>query len=154
MAAPLPTDLTRVDPAEAWKPWTPSDEEPWDRKRVAHLYRRAAFGATPAEIDAALKDGFAKTLDRILAGESDAADRLELLTETGKFYTEPGNLRVWWLYAMIEGGHPLREKLTLFWHNHFATSYAKVRSTKLTYEQTVVLRRHALGHFRPVLLDV
>ena len=78
----------------------------------------------------------------------------ELLNETGQFYNEPGNLRVWWLYAMLEGGHPLREKLALFWHNHFATSYAKVRSTKLMYEQNVTIRKHALGKFRPFLLDM
>ena len=40
---------------------------------------------------------------------------------------------------MLEGGHPLREKLTLFWHNHFATSYAKVR----THEAHVRAERHA-----------
>ena len=55
---------------------------------------------------------------------------------------------------MLEGGHPLREKLTLFWHNHFATSYAKVRSTKLMFEQNAILRKHALGKFRPFLLDM
>jgi hypothetical protein len=44
--------------------------------------------------------------------------------------------------------------MTLFWHNHFATSYAKVRSTKLMYEQNVILRKHALGRFRPFLLDM
>jgi hypothetical protein len=152
--AALPADLNKVDPAEAWKPWVPSDAEPWDRKRVAHLFRRAAFGATPADIDAAIKDGFPKTLERLLSGVPDAAERLELLTETGKYYTEPMNLRVWWLYAMIESGHPLREKLALFWHNHFATSYAKVRSTRLMYEQNVTIRKHALGNFRPFLLDM
>lgn len=154
MADALPADLSKVDPADAWKPWVPSAAEPWDRKRIAHLYRRAAFGATPAEIDAALKAGFPKTLDRLLGGEPDAADRLELLNETGRYYSDPANLRVWWLYAMIEGGHPVREKLALFWHNHFATSYAKVRSTKLMFDQNVTIRKHALGHFRPFLLDV
>jgi uncharacterized protein (DUF1800 family) len=154
MADALPADLNRIDPADAWKPWVPSAAEPWDRKRAAHLFRRAAFGATPEEIDAALTDGFPKTLDRLLAGEPDAADRQELLTETGRYYTDPGNLRVWWLYAMVEGGHPLREKLTLFWHNHFATSYAKVRSTKLMFDQNLTLRKHALGRFRPFLLDM
>jgi hypothetical protein len=84
----------------------------------------------------------------------DAADRLDLLTEAGKFYTDPASLRTWWLYAMLESGHPLREKLTLFWHNHFATSYAKVRSTKLMYEQNVLLRTHALGKFRQFLFDM
>ena len=152
--AALPADLERVDPTEAWTPWTPSRDEPWDRKRASHLFRRAAFGATPAELDRALADGFSKTLERLLKGEPDAADRLELLTESGQYYTEPANLRVWWLYAMLESGHPLREKLALFWHNHFATSYAKVRSTKLMYEQNVTIRKHALGRFRPFLLDM
>ena len=146
--------LSQVDPVEAWKPWQPADGE-WDRKWIAHLYRRAAFGASAAEIEKAKSaQGLPKTLDHLIAGEPDAAERLELLTETGQFYNEPANLRVWWLYAMLEGGHPLREKLTLFWHNHFATSYAKVRSTQLMYEQNVTLRKHALGKFRPFLLDM
>jgi hypothetical protein len=153
MADTLPADLGKVDPADAWKPWRPPAGA-WNRKWVAHLYRRAGFGATPAETDTALAQGLEKTLDRFMTGEPDQADRLELLTEGGKFYTEPLNLRVWWLYAMTEGGHPLREKLALFWHNHFATSYAKVRSTKLMYEQNVTIRAHALGKFRPFLLDM
>jgi hypothetical protein len=149
----LPSDLSQVNPSEAWKPWQPGDGE-WNRKWIAHLYRRAAFGASVPEIEKAGSAGLAKTIDHWMAGEPDAAERLELLNETGQFYNEPVNLRVWWLYAMLEGGHPLREKLTLFWHNHFATSYAKVRSTKLMYEQNVTLRKHALGRFRPFLLDM
>ena len=152
--AALFADLNKVDPAEAWKPWTPSDAEPWDRKRAAHLYRRAAFGATPAEIDAALKDGFPKTLERLLTGEPEAADWLEVYVETGKLLRDAGDLRVWWLHAMLMSGHPLREKLSLFWHNHFSTSLAKVRSTQLMYDQNLTIRKHALSHFRPFLLDM
>ena len=149
----LPSELSRVSPIEAWKPWRPGDGE-WDRRWITHLYRRAAFGASAPEIDKAKSAGPEKTIDHLLTGEPDSAERLELLNETGQFYNEPANLRVWWLYAMLEGGHPLREKLTLFWHNHFATSYAKVRSTKLMYEQNVTIRKHALGKFRPFLLDM
>ncbi|QJW94579.1 DUF1800 domain-containing protein [Frigoriglobus tundricola] len=151
--APLSPDLSKVDPADAWKPWRPAAGA-WTPKWVAHLYRRAAFGPTPQETEKALAIGLPKTLDGLLAGEPDAADRLDLLTESGKYYTDTTSLRTWWLYAMIEGGHPLREKLTLFWHNHFATSYAKVRSTKLMYEQNVTLRKHALGRFPAFLLDM
>src|SRR6188768_2878169 len=104
MAAALPTELSRVDPSEAWKPWQPTGGE-WNPKWVAHLYRRAAFSATPAEIETARADGLAKTIDRLMTGEPDAAERLELLTETGKYYNEPANLRVWWLYAMLAGAH-------------------------------------------------
>jgi hypothetical protein len=154
MATPLPADLNKVDRTEAWKPWTPTADEPWDRKWVAHLFRRAAFGATPAEIDRALTDGFPKTLERLLVGAPDAAEWLKFFSETGEFYTEPPNLRVWWLRMMLESGHPLREKLTLFWHNHFATSYAKTRSTEMMFKQNVTLRKHALGKFRPFLLDM
>src|SRR5262245_16829005 len=153
MADALPSDLSKVDPAAAWKPWQPTASE-WNRKWAAHLYRRAAFSASAKDIDTALQNGLEKTLAHLAKGEADAADRLDLLAETGKYYNEPGSLRTWWLYAMIEGGHPLREKLTLFWHNHFATSYAKVRSTKLMYEQNMTLRKHALGKFPPFLLEM
>src|SRR5207244_11243995 len=47
--------------------------------------------------------------------------------------------------------HPLREKLTLFWHNHFATSIAKVRSPELMFRQNCLLRERALGKFGPFL---
>ena len=151
--APLPSDLSKVDPSDAWKPWKPPLGT-WNRKWATHLYRRAAFGASARDIDTALQNGMEKSLAKLAAGEPDANDRLELLTETGKYYNEPFSLRTWWLYAMLEGGHPLREKLTLFWHNHFATSYAKVRSTKLMFEQNVTLRKHALGKFPAFLLDM
>src|SRR5262249_17630330 len=51
----------------------------------------------------------------------------------------------------LQGGHPLREKLTLFWHNHFATSIAKVQSPALMFRQNCLLRQHALGRFGPLL---
>jgi hypothetical protein len=154
MADTLPADLSKVDPADAWKPYTPSDGVPWNRKWVTHLYRRAAFGASPAEVEQALKDGPAKTLDCLMTGSPDAAELLEFYTDTGGYFTDITQLRVWWLSVMLESGHPLREKLTLFWHNHFATSQAKVRSTRQMFEQNVVLRRHALGKFRPFLLEM
>ena len=121
------------------------DRTPLPPRRVRRIRRRDRQGRSA---------GLEKTLDHLIAGEPDAAERLELLNETGQFYNEPANLRGWWLYAMLEGGHPLREKLTLFWHNHFATSNAKVRTHELMFEQNVTLRKHALGNFRPFLLDM
>lgn len=153
MADALPADLSKVDPIEAWAPWAPGRDE-WNRKWAGHLYRRAAFGAAPAELERAVSTGLPATLDLLMNGAPDAAALLELITEAGKFIDSPADLRVWWLYSMIEGGHPLREKLTLFWHNHFATSYAKIRLTKLMYEQNATIRKHALGSFRPFLLDM
>jgi hypothetical protein len=121
---------------------------------AAHLFRRAAFGAKPSEIDRALGDGLPKTLDKLLAGAPDAEALLEVYTEAGVSCRETKNLQVWWLSLMLEGGHPLREKLTLFWHNHFATSINKVREIPLMFEQNLTLRKHSLGKFRPFLLEM
>jgi hypothetical protein len=169
MPAPLPAELAKVVPADAWQAWAPSPEEPWDRRAVSHLYRRAAFGPSPADTARALADGFPRTLDRLLSGEPDAAERLAMCEDAGRYLLDGGTIRLrpdfsnnrddpavpvraWWLYTILEGGHPLREKLALFWHNHFATSYAKVASIRLMFEQNRTLRRFALGRFRPFLL--
>jgi uncharacterized protein (DUF1800 family) len=55
---------------------------------------------------------------------------------------------------MLYSPHPLQEKITLFWHNHFATSYAKVRSARFMLGQYELLRRHALGNFAQLLREM
>ena len=56
-------------------------------------------------------------------------------------------LKVCWLNRIVHGPDPLREKLTLFWHGHFATSNKKVESVALMDGQNETLRAHALGGF-------
>jgi Protein of unknown function (DUF1800) len=149
--------LDRINPIDAWQPWQPDARQPWDVRWAGHLYRRAAFGANLDELRAAVKDGLPATLDRLLQGDPQAAQYESLLNDTGAAFArsdEAPNLRGWWLYVMLNGGHPLREKMTLFWHNHFATSLAKVRSGSLMFGQNQTLRRHALGKFRPMLADI
>src|SRR5262249_116709 len=60
--------------------------------------------------------------------------------------------RGWWIYWVLKGSHPLREKLALFWHSHFATSVVKVQRVPLMYWQNELIYRHALGKFGPFLL--
>jgi uncharacterized protein (DUF1800 family) len=55
---------------------------------------------------------------------------------------------------MLNSGHPLREKMTLFWHNHFATSIAKVHSRVTMLRQNQLLRQHALAKFGPFLMEI
>jgi uncharacterized protein (DUF1800 family) len=57
------------------------------------------------------------------------------------------DLEGWWLHRMALGPHPLRERMTLFWHNHFATSINKVKLPVLMRDQNQLFRRHALGKF-------
>jgi uncharacterized protein (DUF1800 family) len=149
--------IERVDPAQAWQPWQPDDNQPWSPRLAGHLYRRAAFGGTLAEVRQAVKVGPHAAVGRLLAGDPAGKDYETLLADTGASIAkgeDEAALRGWWLYAMLNSGHPLREKMTLFWHNHFATSNAKVRSTAAMYTQNQTFRRHALGHFRPLLADI
>ena len=55
---------------------------------------------------------------------------------------------------MLHGGHPLQEKLTLFWHNHFATSNAKVQNAGYMVGQYELMHRHALGNFAELLQEM
>lgn len=144
-----------LDPVEAWTPWQPTPADPWNRKWAAHLYRRAAFGASRADLLEAERLGFAGTLDLLFRGRPDAEVVARMLSDVGRVAAARDDggeqLRGWWLYAMLHGGHPLREKLTLFWHNHFATSIHKVRSAPAMFRQNELLRAHALGAFGPFL---
>src|SRR5438876_7244540 len=114
--------LDQLDPAEAWQRWCPSDTEPWNRKWAAHLYRRAAFGASRQELLEAERLGLQGTLELLLRGQPHAEVILETEIDIGRIAASRDDggdlLRGWWLYCILQGGHPLREKLTLFWHNH------------------------------------
>jgi hypothetical protein len=152
MAATL-RPLDQIDPAEAWQPWQPSAADPWGRKWAAHLYRRAAFGPSREELLEAERLGPEGTLDLLMRGRPQAGEALPTLTDVGRVAAgrDERQLRGWWLYCILQGGHPLREKLTLFWHNHFATSIAKVQNPALMFQQNCLLRAHALGKFGPLL---
>ena len=63
-------------------------------------------------------------------------------------------LREWWFREMLTTPSPLTEKMTLFWHNHFATSQQKVRFAPLIYQQNLLLRRNALGNFGTLLHEM
>jgi hypothetical protein len=147
--------LDQMDPAWAWKPWQPSSADPWGRKWAAHLYRRAAFGPSRDELLEAERLGPQGTLDLLLRGRSYAEEVLPTLLDVGHVAASRDNsgdlLAGWWLYCILHGGHPLREKLTLFWHNHFATSIAKVQDPDLMFRQNCLLRTYALGKFGPFL---
>jgi hypothetical protein len=162
MPHPEPTPLTEIDPVEAWKPWRPDPGNPWDLKWAGHLYRRAAFGATWAELQTAVQEGPEETLRKLLAGGEGQAEFDRLMDQLAPSpppyqpFNPNGNddLQGWWLYRMIFTLHPLQERMTLFWHNHFATSITKVRQPALMKQQNLLIRRHALGKFRPFVLDM
>jgi uncharacterized protein (DUF1800 family) len=148
--------LDRIDPVQAWESWEPGPANPWNLKWAGHLYRRAGFGPSLAELRQAVNGNLSSTLDRLLQ-TPDQAEQEQSLTALGEQMAKQGDvadLRGWWMYLLLTSPHSLHEKMTLFWHNHFATSIAKVQRTDLMFKQNQTLRRYALGKFRPFLLDM
>ncbi len=145
-----------IDATWAWQPYRPSDQNPWDLKKVGHLHRRAAFGANRRPLDQTLADGPEKSIDALLHGGPGQAEFAAQMVDMAASLA-PNNepeLRGWWLFRILQTPHPLEERLTLFWHNHFATSNAKVRNLSYMLGQNELMRRNALGSFRTMLLEM
>ena len=140
---------------DLWAPYHPTAADPWDLKKVGHLHRRAGFGGTWDELQRDLKAGPDAALGRLLAGgadpDADAASEYLASERSLPAGADTTTLAAWWLARILRSPHPLREKLTLFWHGHFATSHAKVRNARLMLGQYRLLHRHALGDFRELL---
>jgi len=124
--------------------------------RVDHLLRRAGFGTTLQERSYYNKLGFDGTLNELLHPEKVKEDALEkLIYEQNLDFTDIGDLRRWWIYRMMFTKRPLLEKLTLFWHGHFATSNAgKINNPYLMYQQNLTFRTLGLGNFQNLLMAV
>lgn len=130
------------------------------RLQLSHLMRRAGFGATPAELDGYSVSGFDATVTHLLDfNEQTTEPDLEQAIATA--VTANQNQKqsavgagAVWLYRMANTAYPLREKMTLFWHGHFATAISKVRFPELMVRQNELFRRLALGNFRDLLRQV
>lgn len=139
-----------IDPVWAWSPYQPSEDMPWNLARVAHLFRRAGFGASTTELKQAVEQSPHEVLAQLIslppAGdpfERESEELAQSLLATG----DPRQLAAWWVHRMLYTPSPLVEKMTLFWHGHFATSAEKVNDAELMYQQNRLLRSHALGDF-------
>jgi uncharacterized protein (DUF1800 family) len=127
----------------------------WSEAHVRRLFWRAGFGATPAEARRWTKRGKAATLDYVVNGPPGGAQLRGPEPRVGRRPLDPlnewGDDVLWWLDRMVRTTYPLQEKLTLFWHDHFATSE---QDTPLMLAQNRMLRARALGSFRDLLGDV
>lgn len=136
---------------------------------TARGLRRAGFGITGPEVDAALARDWPAHVDAMLGANADAdpgaiatpMPALAAPRAPGKGATPAARKQYndqlseqqrvlfdWWLSRMVTVGQPIREKLTLLWHNHFATSAQKVRVAAYMAAQNQKLRAGSLGDFR------
>jgi uncharacterized protein (DUF1800 family) len=123
---------------------------------VGHLLRRAGFGAPAAQVEHLAQGGLLNAVDSLLnytqVPDTLAAPDPSILTTGMGARIEP--LSEWWLTGMINTSRPLQEKMTLFWHGHFATAFYKVRSSQFMYQQNQLFRQNALGRFDDLLTGV
>jgi len=151
-------------------------------RQIEHLLRRAGFGARPDEIDYYSEFSYAQAVDALVnySAGGDDVDRFIgqpgfVGTTTRGVFSPNSNItdaRQRWLFRMVHSDRPLQEKMTLFWHNHFATGYTKVAGSLGATEgtrymaakssedagqvqgQIEMLRGKALGNFRDILLAI
>ena len=136
---------------------TRKEHEQGELSLMAHLLRRAGFGATYDELEESLSQGYEATVERLLHPE-DAPEWDDALFR--RYHVDQNSLMLiessqsYWLYRMINSQRPLEEKIALFWHGLFATAYGKLNHAKAVVNQTNTFRCHGLGTFRNLLSEL
>ncbi|MCS6802861.1 MAG: DUF1800 domain-containing protein [Chloroflexota bacterium] len=125
-----------------------------ETSRIAHLLRRAAFGASPTELARSVALGFERTVDALLDFDA-VPDMPDPAAVIPNFDPERiASMQQRWVYRLVGSPKPLQEKMTLFWHSHFATANSKVNNAGWMWNQNELFRRHALGNFRTLVHEV
>ena len=134
-----------------------------NEKRIIHLYSRAGFGLTPTQLKAKSSKSFGELINDLfqtsrkhkeLAPLEDVRSKhakvgqLKTLLQVFKSREDQRKLNLHWIERMSTTEAVLNERMTLFWHDHFATN---VPFALLLQEQNNTLRLHALGSFRDML---
>ena len=121
--------------------------------RVMHLLRRATFGYTPAQLEAALSAGFSKTVDSLIETKPVEPPVLAAATTPGGRFAI-GTLQQWWVDHMLTTPTPFAERMTLFLHGHFTSDYRKAADDTFMYWQNLTWRRMALTNLNSMLMQV
>jgi uncharacterized protein (DUF1800 family) len=160
----------------------PLNPAKWDSTTAAHLLNRAGFGGPPLEIDRLTALGvqqavgwfvdYEKIPDRtadpdwakpdlermqklLALRQASEEQRRQMQKEEQQLQREQMlELRGWWLQRMAKGSRPLQERMTLFWHGHFATSAEKVRDAYYMWRQNELFRRMATDNWLQMLIEV
>ncbi len=156
----------------------PMPSSKWDYAKARHLVVRAGFGGTPAEVQKVYEMGLHDAVDYFVEIYDRPAANIEFdparLTRTRSWqsrlpwderqymtvkYRNPerrlqSEMRKWWLQRMAESPRPLQEKLTLFWHDHFATQYKKRYRTFMLFKQNQLFRTYGTDNYAALLRGI
>ena len=124
---------------------------------MAHLMRRAGFGASRAELEARVAQGYEATVEELLHPENQPTldeDILYRYFPNLEGPLAPVQAQTNWVYRMINTPRPLEEKMVLFWHQLFATGNSKIDNPPELLQQIAMFRRHGLGSFHDLLVEL
>ena len=125
---------------------------------MAHLMRRAGFGATREELEACVAKGYEATVEELLHPEDAPEVDAHILVRYQSYTMIPGGSdagdKVHWMYHLLNTRRPLQEKMVLLWHQVFATANAKVDSGDQMLDQVALFRRNSMGSFRGLLSEL
>ncbi|MCC6724457.1 MAG: DUF1800 domain-containing protein [Saprospiraceae bacterium] len=176
----VPPPATTVTLAGGLEPYL----GPWDLEQASHLLRRAGFGVKKSDRDLLLSMTVDMAVNHLLNISQPAPDDVPLNnyyfpgngTDPEDGYNDPNvaqgqtwvnaaydnaaegyrteSFRGWWFDQMLKDDASVREKMTLFWHNHFATQTVSVFYGRVCYEHNQLLRQHCLGNFKTLTKEV
>lgn len=142
----------------------------WNSVNASHLLKRTLFSPTFTELEAAESSTMDQTMEDLMAPQTapdppdtwvtepppafDSLTQEEIMEIITTYRLRLRTLVKWWGMEMAKDTFSIRENMTLFWHNHFATSAQKVFFPQAMYEQNNILREHCLGDFRELLRRV
>ena len=122
---------------------------------MAHLLRRAGFGATRDELETYVDRGYEAVVEELLhPGDPQVMPDDIIRRLHHKMDESPEGSAAKWMYRMITTRCPLEEKITLFWHSLFATAYSKTNNSRSILNQIETFRRFSLGSFRDLLVEL
>ena len=126
---------------------------------MAHLMRRAGFGAPRDELEERVAKGYEATVEELVHPDAfgiPSVDR-DLLFRSYpgiEIPSSPGNGKSNVVYYMLTTKRPLEEKMAFFWHNVFATGNSKVDNPTELVAQVDMFREHGLGNYRDLLVEL
>jgi hypothetical protein len=125
---------------------------------MAHLMRRAGFGARRDELEARVARGYEATVEELLHPETQPAVDVYTLLRYHPAALLPGGQppmgNVNYMYHLVNTKRPLQEKIALFWHHVFATGNSKVDNYDQLLLQINLFRERGMGNYRDLLVDI
>ncbi len=138
--------------------WKPTVADPWDHNKASHLMRRAGFGAAPSEIDSVVKIGMDRTVDLLVIPSNWGIQPLGTVRlphgEVLNLTRNLTNQRALWVYEAANTVFPLKEKMAVFWHDHWSVGANGGIQVALLPTHINLFRQHGLGSFRDMVVAV